>query len=120
MITPPPLLTGFPGGQEGSEMSHRRPVSVEEPVRAFGGYNRPGDILFDFDPRFENSRILLANVHFVQQPRHSDSRRFSLGEGFFEAQAPCLSLVRLPSWQKIAKTGNFGGVPGRLNSPLLA
>ncbi|VDO03848.1 unnamed protein product [Rodentolepis nana] len=93
-------------------------VPTNEPVRAFGGYNQPSAILFDFDPRFENSRILLANVHFVdrQQQRASPlyQRRFSQGEGFFEAQAPCLSLVRLPTWQRIAKTKNFGGLPDSL------
>lgn len=96
-----------------------RGEETPEPVRAFGGYNCPSAILFDFDPRFENSRILLANVHFVQMQQDSGHsllqhyrRRFSLGEGFFEAQAPCLSLVRLPSWQRIARTRDFGGLPG--------
>ncbi|VDD75936.1 unnamed protein product [Mesocestoides corti] len=106
--------------QTRSSQSARRPApnEVEEEeaevrVRAFGGYNQPASILFDFDPRFENSRIALANVHFVepQRPDCPTLRRYSLVEGFFEGQEPILCLVRLPSWQRIAKTRNFGETP---------
>ncbi|KAM7533625.1 hypothetical protein Aperf_G00000124029 [Anoplocephala perfoliata] len=116
--------SGFPGFEDDTESirtDYGAPTtgtSADEPVRAFGGYNQPNAILFDFDPRFENSRVLLANVHFVQPQQQRASplyqRRFSLGEGFFESQAPCLSLVRLPTWQKIAQTKNFGGLPDSL------
>lgn len=115
----PFIFTGFPEDDaESIRTDYGGPSSgaTDEPVRAFGGYNQPNAILFDFDPRFENSRILLANVHFVERQQQRASplyqRRFSLGEGFFESQAPCLSLVRLPTWQRIAKTKNFGGLPG--------
>ncbi|EUB56122.1 cement precursor protein 3B variant [Echinococcus granulosus] len=123
--TPTPTTLSFTGFEDDTASVQTdlqdRNEETPEPVRAFGGYNRPSAILFDFDPRFENSRILLANVHFVQTQRNSGysslqhyHRRFSLGEGFFEAQAPCLSLVRLPSWQRIAKTRDFGGLPDSL------
>ncbi|CDS43608.1 cement protein 3B variant 3 [Echinococcus multilocularis] len=123
--TPTPTTSSFTGFEDDTASVQTdlqdRNEETPEPVCAFGGYNRPSAILFDFDPRFENSRILLANVHFVQTQRNSGysslqhyHRRFSLGEGFFEAQAPCLSLVRLPSWQRIAKTRDFGGLPDSL------
>ncbi|VDM34011.1 unnamed protein product [Hydatigera taeniaeformis] len=123
--TPTPTASSFTDFEDDTESVRTdlrgRGGETSEPVRAFGGYNRPSAILFDFDPRFENSRILLANVHFVQTQQDSGhsllqhyNRRFSLGEGFFEAQAPCLSLVRLPSWQRIAKTRDFGGLPDSL------
>ncbi|KAL5107079.1 hypothetical protein TcWFU_008653 [Taenia crassiceps] len=120
--TPTSSFAGFEDDTESIRTDLRgRGGETPEPVRAFGGYNCPSAILFDFDPRFENSRILLANVHFVQTQQDKGHpllqryhRRFSLGEGFFEAQAPCLSLVRLPSWQRIAKTRDFGGLPDSL------
>ncbi|KAL5970422.1 hypothetical protein TSMEX_001817 [Taenia solium] len=123
--TPTPNTSSFAGFEDDTESARTdlrgRGAETPEPVRAFGGYNCPSAILFDFDPRFENSRILLANVHFVQTQQDSGysllqhyNHRFSLGEGFFEAQAPCLSLVRLPSWQRIAKTRDFGGLPDSL------
>nr|VZI39040.1 unnamed protein product [Spirometra erinaceieuropaei] len=88
----------------GSTTANRRAVGV----RALGCFNRPASVLFDFDPRFLNSRIVIANVNFLK-PSAATSPRLAPAD-MFGVPAPVLSLVRLPTWEQLAKTRNFGGL----------
>ncbi|BHF81766.1 hypothetical protein SprV_0802490000 [Sparganum proliferum] len=88
----------------GSATASRRAVGV----RALGCFNRPASVLFDFDPRFLNSRIVIANVNFLK-PSAATCPQLAPAD-MFGVPAPVLSLVRLPTWEQLAKTRNFGGL----------
>uniref|UniRef100_A0A0V0J5R6 SOCS box domain-containing protein n=1 Tax=Schistocephalus solidus TaxID=70667 RepID=A0A0V0J5R6_SCHSO len=84
--------------------ANRRAVGV----RALGCFNRPASVVFDFDPRFLNSRIVIANVNFLK-PCAAACAQLPPAD-MFGVPAPVLSLVRLPTWEQLAKTRNFGGL----------